>query len=161
MPASTNPDATLAAKPATGRIAKPKVSPVKNESKPKEKTAAGQTKLTVEPAPPEKPFLRFYHSDDLRAKTNRVLEVVEQAPDRTRYRGALTDLVSELTDSGMDYYFMRPLNLAKVNFVVTQSAHMGMGGVKRVMSPVIRSIIGRMDERQLLSVCAYIRELMV
>lgn len=160
MPLSKEPDVTLA-KPATKRVAKSKVSPPKDESKLTKKTVATQTKPPLEPASPAKPFLRFYHSDALRAKTNQVLTVVEQAPDRTRYRGALTDLVLELTDSGMDYYFMRPLNLAKVNFVVTQSAHMGMGGVKRVMSPVIRNIIGRMDERQLLGVCAYIRELMV
>lgn len=160
MPVSKEPDVTLA-KPTPKRVAKPKVSPPKKESKLTKKTVATQTEPALEPPPLAKPFLRFYHSDALRAKTNQVLTVVEQAPDRTRYRGALTDLVLELTDSGMDYYFMRPLNLAKVNFVVTQSAHMGMGGVKRVMSPVIRNIIGRMDERQLLGVCAYIRELMV
>lgn len=160
MPSSNDPVAPPA-KNATKPARKSKVSPPKNESKPAKKTVAAQTKPAPEPAPPAQPFLRFYHSDALRAKTYRVLEVVEQAPDRTRYRGALADLVMELTDSGLDYYFMRPLNLAKVNFVVSQSAHMGLGSVKRVMSPVIRNIIGRMDERQLLGVCAYIRELMV
>jgi hypothetical protein len=158
MSSSNDPNAILA-KPTTKRVAKPKVSPAKGESKPTKKNA--KPKSAPKPAPPEKPFLRFYHSDELRARTLHVLATVEQAEDTTRYRGALADLVMELTDSGLDYYFMRPLNLAKVNFVVNRSAHMGMGSVRRVMSPVIRNIIGRMDERQLLGVCAYIRELMV
>lgn len=123
---------------------------------------ASKRKPAVKPAaPPEPPFLRFYHSAELRAKTLHVLTTIEQAQDATRYRGALADLIMELTDSGLDYYFMRPLHQAKVNFVVTQSANMGMGSVKRVMSPVIHNVLGRMNEAQLLGVCAYLRELMV
>jgi hypothetical protein len=68
--------------------------------------------------------------------------------------------VLELTDSGLEYYFLRPLHLAKVGFVTEKSAQLGMGGVKRVMAPVIRNIIGRMDKHQLLAVCSHIRQLM-
>lgn len=114
----------------------------------------------VQTPPSDKPFLRFYHSDSLRAKTLAVLTALEQAQDSTRHRNALTDLVLELTDNGLEYYFLRPLKLAKVGFVVEQSANLGMGGVKRVMSPVIRNIIGSMDKKQLLTVCVHIRDLM-
>ena len=66
----------------------------------------------------------------------------------------------ELTDSGLEYYFLRPLKLANVGFVVEQSAQLGIGSVKRVMAPVIRNIIGHMDGQQLLTVCQHIRHLM-
>jgi hypothetical protein len=69
-------------------------------------------------------------------------------------------MVLELTDSGMEYYFLRPLKLAQVGFVVEQSAHLGMGGVMRVMAPIIRNIIGHMDRHQLLTVCSHVRQLM-
>ncbi|NWF70304.1 MAG: hypothetical protein HXY40_14555 [Chloroflexi bacterium] len=107
-----------------------------------------------------KPFLRFYHSDGLRTKTLTVLNKLEQAKDCTRHRDILAQLVVELTNSGMDYYFMRPLKLAKVGFIVEQSAVMGMSGATRVLASVIHNIIGRMDRPQLLFVCSYIRELM-
>jgi hypothetical protein len=110
--------------------------------------------------PSDKPFLRFYHADSLRVKTLAVLTTIEQAQDSTRHRAALSDIVLELTDSGMEYYFLRPLKLAKVGFVVEQSAHLGMGGVMRVMTPVIRNIIGHMDKHHLLTVCRHIRQLM-
>jgi len=108
-----------------------------------------------------KPFLRFYHSAGLRKKTLLVLNTLEQAEDATAHRGALADVVVELTGSGMDYYFMQPLKLAKVGFIVQQSANLGLAGSQQVMGSVIRKIIGRMTQPQLLSVCGSVRQLML
>jgi hypothetical protein len=110
--------------------------------------------------PSPQPFLRFYHSESLRAKTLAVLTTLEEAKDSTRYRDDLADIVVELTDSGMEYYFLRPLKLAKAGFFVEQSANLGMAATTRVLASVIRNIIGRMDSPQLLTVCSYIRQLM-
>jgi len=113
------------------------------------------------PAPPSAPFLRFYHSEALRKRTLSVLNTLEQAPDASKHRDALANIVVELANSGLDYYFMGPLKLAKPGFVVEQSAKLGMMGVRQVMAPVIRQIIGRMNGPQLLSVCGSIRQFMV
>jgi len=37
------------------------------------------------------------------------------------HRDALADVVVELMNSGLDYYFMQPLNLAKAGFIVQSS----------------------------------------
>ena len=105
-------------------------------------------------------YLRFFISDSLRAKTVNVLNTLEQAKDCTRYRNALAETVVELTNAGIDYYFMRPLRLAKVGFVVEQSANVSLSGATRVLATVIHNIIGHMDETQVLFVCSYIRQLM-
>lgn len=132
-----------------------------SSKQPSKPPAKRTTKRSFKPAPPsDKPFLRFYHSESLRTKTLAVLTTLEQAQDRTRHRDALSDLVLELTDSGMEYYFLRPLQLAKVGIVTEQSARLGMGTVKRFMAPVIRNTIGHMDQQQLLTVCSFIRQLM-
>jgi hypothetical protein len=112
-------------------------------------------------APSSRPFLRFYHSEGLRKKTLSVLGKLERAKDAAVHRDALADIVVELANSGLDYYFMRPLKLAKPGFMVEQSANLGMAGVQRVMASVIRQVIGRMEGPQLLSVCGSIRELML
>lgn len=108
-----------------------------------------------------KPFLRFHHSAPLRAKTLKLLETVENADKPTEHSGRLTDLILELTDAGMDQFFLQSLKATKANFVVQQSASLGLSGVQKVMGTVIRNIIGRMDDRQLLSVCGSIRQFMV
>jgi len=113
------------------------------------------------PASPNKPFLRYYHSEALRKKTLSLLSTLEQAPDAAAHRDALADLVVELTNAGMNYYFMQPLKLAKPGFIVEQSASLGMAGVQQVMASVIRQFVGRMEAPQLLSVCSSIRQLML
>ncbi len=111
-------------------------------------------------AQPTRPFLRFYYPESLRTKTLAVLTTMEQAKDRTRHRTALAGIVVDLTNSGMDYYFLRPLRLAKMGFIVEQSANVGMTGVTQLLGSVIHNVIGHMDSAQLLIVCDYIRQLM-
>lgn len=106
------------------------------------------------------PFLRFYHSRALRTKTLRVLDALEQSEDATDHRDALAEVVLELTETGLAYYFMKPVQAAKASFIATQTTKMGLAGILRVMGPVARRVIGGMDQSQLLVVSAHIRELM-
>jgi len=112
-------------------------------------------------AAPEQPFLRFYHSDALREKTLDLLDHIEGADDAREHGNALADLVVELMNSGMDYFFMQPLKESKAGFIVQQSANLGLAGAQQVMGSVIRKIIQRMDSAQLVSVSGSIRRLMV
>jgi hypothetical protein len=105
------------------------------------------------------PSLRFHHSKALRAKTLAVLDALEAAPAHPRHGDALADLVTELIEAGMDYYFMRALKQAQVGFVAEQSARLGMTGAVKLMSSVNRKFILRMNQDQLLIVARHIREL--
>ena len=118
-------------------------------------------RLAEASGPPQKPFFRFYHSERLRAKTLAAIEAIEQAEDASKHSKALADVAVELMSSAMDYFFMRPLKLAKVGFIVEQSASICMAGTLQVMGTVIRNIIGRMDTPQLVSVCGSIRKFML
>ncbi len=89
-----------------------------------------------------------------------MLKALESARDPTAHRGSLANLAVELTNAGLDYYFIKPLKLAKAGFVVQQSASLGMSGVQQLMGSVIRNIIGRMDGSQLLSVGNSLRQFM-
>ena len=132
------------------------------ELPPRARTAPRAKRSLTAPKGPKapKPFLRFYHAESLRAKTLGVLHDLESADDGTVHRKALADVVVELTDSGMDYYFLRPLKLADAGFISQQSANLGMAATTRVLGSVIRNIIGAMDQPQLLAICGYIRQLM-
>jgi hypothetical protein len=118
----------------------------------------GAPKKAAEPV--AKPFLRFHHSQTLRVKTLEVLEAVEAAEKPTAYSAQLIELVLELTECGMDQYFLQSLKATKAGFVVQQSAALGLSGVQKVMGTVIRNVIGRMDDEQLIAVCGSIRKFM-
>lgn len=120
--------------------------------------AKSTPKAKAKPASAE-PFLRFHHSHELRARTLAVLTAMEEAEDAREHRDALADLVVELTESGMDYYFLRALKLAKAGFVAEQSARLGMSGAVKLIGSVSRKFIVRMDSAQLLVVSGHIRTL--
>jgi hypothetical protein len=124
------------------------------------KSAKSVTQAPARSKPSAKVFLRFYHSAELRAKTNAVLTTLESARDPTVHRGALADIAVELTSSGLDYYFIKPLKAARAGFVVEQSASLGLTGVQQLIGSVIRNIVGRMDGPQLRSVGQSLRQFM-
>lgn len=107
------------------------------------------------------PCVRFYLAPALHDRMNATLNALEQASDPEKHRDDLADLVAEMTQSGMDYYFLKALKSAKVGFVAEQSARLGMSGAVKVIASVSRTFIGRMDAAQLTVVCRHIRELTV
>jgi hypothetical protein len=106
------------------------------------------------------PYLRFYHSVSLRTKTLAVLEAIEEAEDATIHSEALASLVLELTEAGLVYYFVKPVQDAKVGFMAQQSTKLGIASIRQVMGPVARRVIGGMNATQLQSVSKHIRYLM-
>jgi len=106
------------------------------------------------------PYLRFYHSVSLRTKTLAVLDAIEAAEDATIHSETLAALVLELTETGLVYYFVKPVQDAKVGFMAQQSTKLGIAGIRQVMGPVARRVIGGMNANQLQSVSKHIRHLM-
>jgi hypothetical protein len=109
---------------------------------------------------PSRPSLRFHYPPPLRARLLKALRAIDEAPDPRAHVADLAALVSELSEAGFDYYFLRALRQAKVNFVVLQAASVGVSGAQRLMNPVFRSALSTMDARQLRAVAAHVRHLM-
>ena len=76
-----------------------------------------------------------------------------------RFHHSVADLVGELVEAGMDYYFLRPLKLAEVGFLTEQSARLGLSGAVKLINSVSRKFIVRMDSVQLQIVATHIRSL--
>ena len=138
-----------AVKPATKPVAKPVA---KAAVKAAVKVGAGKPGSSA-----SLPSMRFYHSQALRDKTLSILEALEAAGDHRGHGDVMADLVTELIEAGMDYYFMRALKQAEVGFVVEQSARIGMSGAVKLISSVNRKFIVRMDRNQLLVVARHVR----
>ena len=107
-----------------------------------------------------KASLRFFHSADLRTRSHKVLAGLERDKDPTQHAGALSSLVVDLTEAGLSYYFLKPLQQAKVGVVTRQTARLGVAGTLRVMSPVVRSVLAGTNAAQLHVIARHIRHLM-
>ncbi len=149
-----------AVKPASKAAVKKPLAkkPAAAPAKPPVALKAPAAKVAAHQASAE-PSMRFYHSKALREKTHAVLNALEAAPGHPRHGDALADLVTDLIEAGMDYYFMRALKQAQVGFVTEQSARMGMSGAVKLIASVNRKFIVRMNEDQLLVVAQHIRAL--
>ena len=90
----------------------------------------------------------------------KVLAKLDRDPDPVRHSSDLSSLVLSLTETGMDYYFLKAVRDAKLGFVARQTAGLGVAGAMRVMSPIVRSVLGGADADQLRAVSAHIRGLM-
>lgn len=150
------PALKVATKPAPKAAAKKSAAPPATASR-AARPAAGTTPAASSAA--AEPSLRFYHSKALRTKTHAVFAALEAKPDHPQHGDAMADLVTELIEAGMDYYFMRVLKQAQVGFVAEQSARLGMSGAVKLVSSVSRKFIVRMDRNQLLIVAQHIRTL--
>jgi hypothetical protein len=139
------------------RLSDPMAAPSKSPVTPAIKRPARSAPTQ---AAASQPSLRFYISDDLRTRTLTALASIEHSSQPTRHRDALANIAIELAHAGMDYFFIKQLERANVGFVIQTSASIGMAGVVQLMGTVIRNIIGRMDGRQLLSLCGSIRQFM-
>jgi hypothetical protein len=154
MAIPAKPAAKTAAKPAvksTATAASPTLA--KSPAKPRAKAVA---KPCVS-ADTAEPFLRFYHSPELQSKTEAVLTALEQSAEPADHGEVLADLVAELTEAGMSYYYLRALK--GHGFLVEQSARLAMSGGMKLISSVSRKFIVRMDGEQLLAVAQHIRHL--
>ena len=66
----------------------------------------------------------------------------------------------DLTEAGMQFFFLDPVAKLKMGFVVNQSSNLGVGSVLRIMGPLVRNIVGRMDKKQLRQVSRIMRQMM-
>ncbi|MEZ4413325.1 MAG: hypothetical protein R2910_10105 [Gemmatimonadales bacterium] len=88
-----------------------------------------------------------------------VLAMLEESDDPEEHREALADLVADLTEAGMDYYYLRALKLSNAGHLAQQSARLGIAGAVKMISSVSRRFIMRMNGKELLMVAGHIRSL--
>lgn len=110
--------------------------------------------------PTARPFMRFYFSAQLYTKTLVTLAQLEQARDCTRHHRVLAALVVELTEAGLTYCLLRPLQLVQAGRLAEQAAAFGLHTIKQLSVPVVYNILSQLTAGQLLGLCQYIRELM-
>ena len=120
----------------------------------------GPARKAAAAKPSPHPSLRGVYPAPLRKRTLALVDAIERDEDALVHTTPFGDVLVELTEVGMGYFFLSPLERAKAGFVVRQGAELGMSGALRVMAPVIRTLIGRLDAEQLRVVGLFVREIL-
>ena len=82
----------------------------------------------------------------------REYEVAFTEPDRVGFFVEADQLISDMADQGIDYFFVRSLEEAKVGAVLIKGAKMGLQAFKGGLVPLLRQIVQGLEDAQLMRI---------
>lgn len=102
--------------------------------------------------------LSFPLSEELRQQTLETLAKLRESSDRRQHLPLLGDLISDLTEAGLEYYFVHSLEKAGVGVIGVSTAKLGIASTSKGIPVVITKVVGLMSDDQLLAVADFIEE---
>ena len=110
------------------------------------------------PAKRTKPVTRlaFPLSEELRQQTLETLATLRDSSDPRRHIPMLGDLISDLTEAGLEYYFVHSLEKAGVGVIGVSTAKLGIASTAKGIPVFITKVVGLMSNDQLLAVADFI-----
>lgn len=106
-------------------------------------------------------MVAFEISPELMARAEEALAAVRAEPGHTPNVDALVEVILELTDRGMDFYYLEPLRRARVSAMATSAARLGFAAASRGIPAIIRRVVSSLDEEQLLGIVDFIDEILI
>lgn len=99
-------------------------------------------------------------SDELRT---RAIYTVGELKDRGKADKEAIDklynLIIELTESGLDFFFLEPLRRLRASTMMMGMAKMGIGSMLKGSKMVVHKVLKKLDDRSLASILDFIEEI--
>ena len=106
-------------------------------------------------------LVAFQISPELMARAEAALAAVREEPAQGPAVEELVEVVVEMTDRGMDFYYLEPLRRAEAGAMTTSAAKIGIAAAGRGIPAIIRRVVRSLDEEQILSIADFIDEILV
>lgn len=103
----------------------------------------------------------FTSPPELHEKVCQAVAAVRAAPAEAASNKQLRAALLELTHFGLDYYFIRPLELAEVKSGKLRTVKVSIGLLRSSIGGFLNSILKPMSAEQLLTLCDFVDGLMV
>lgn len=71
----------------------------------------------------------------------------------------LYSLIVELTESGLDFFFLEPLRRLNAGSMIMGMARMGIGSMLKGSKMVVHKVLKKLDDRSLVSILDFIEEI--
>ncbi|HTN32418.1 MAG TPA: hypothetical protein VL091_00265 [Marinobacter sp.] len=71
----------------------------------------------------------------------------------------LFTLIIELTDAGLDFFFLEPLRRLKASSMMMSMAKVGISGMLKGSKMVIHKVLKKLDDRSLIAILDFIEEI--
>lgn len=98
--------------------------------------------------------------DALKVKAQRtVAELRERGKADKQAIEQLYELIIELTDNGLDFFFLEPLRRLQASSMLMGMARMGIGSMLKGSKMVIHKVLKKLDDQSLASILDFIDEI--
>jgi hypothetical protein len=106
-------------------------------------------------------LLAFSLPPGLQERTEAVIEEVRRSPDPRSHRAELIEVILELTRTGLQSYFLLPLERAGVDSVAYGTAKLGVTAAGRTLPTLVRRVVASLSEEQLRTIVDFLDESLV
>jgi hypothetical protein len=97
----------------------------------------------------------------LRRRAESIVERLHSDADKGQHVPELVEVVLAMTDRGLYYYFLHPLEIAGVGPVTRKAVDLAIGAAGRTLPVVVRKTIASLDDDQLVSVAGFIDHILI
>ncbi len=106
-------------------------------------------------------LVAFRISPELMERAQAALQAVREDPSDEVRVETLVEVILELTDRGMDFYYLEPLRRAQTGPITTSAARLGLAAAARGIPAIIRRVVSSLDEEQVLSIAGFVDEILI
>lgn len=106
-------------------------------------------------------WVAFEISSELRQRAEGVVGNLRSDGDQRRHVPELVEVVLAMTDRGLYYYFLHPLEEAGVGSVTRGAVKLALGAAGRTLPPVVRKTIKSLNGEQLLKIADFIDHILI
>jgi hypothetical protein len=89
------------------------------------------------------------------------LDEFRRSQDISGYADRLMDLVEEISNHGMTYFFLHPVEMVGMNSVAQKTIGVTINSGKKAVLSVSRQLARRLDEQQLRDIADFLEGLLV
>ena len=107
------------------------------------------------------PRYAFPATPELHERVLQAIAELREDFDDSKRRDRFREVIAELTDYGLVYYFGRPLELAKATGFHAKAARLGLASTRNTIGGFIKRVFKPMSAEQLATICSFVEDLMV
>ena len=101
-------------------------------------------------------YAKYPISEELHKKVNDIFETIKENPEGKEKREAVYQIVFELTNEGLDYFFSHSLRIIGMNILAQKAISAGMNTVKKTVKLLSKRFIRKFNDKQLFATIEFI-----
>jgi len=106
-------------------------------------------------------WVAFEIPGDLRKRAAAVAQRIRADSDKKQHVSELIDVVVAMTDRGLHYYFLHPLEEAGVGAMTRGAVDLAIGTAGRALPVVVRRTVGSLSDEQLVSIAGFLDHILI